>query len=164
MGTPCYADFNLNRYAAVLDKALEAGQRIYSAAYIMPSGSGEYEDARKHRSHLKLLKRMMTDQLPRRLAQVAHDEAGVRVDLAYPMIGDFLAYQYVTDINYSAATNFTEMDFVVRDRGSRRHPQVLHKPGRLSEADIIRWVAEHQERECGAAGHPFRALWGRPFS
>ena len=29
--------------------------------------------------------------------------------LAYPSIGEFLAYQYVTDLNYSTVTDFTEM-------------------------------------------------------
>lgn len=164
LGTPCYADFNLNRYAAVLDKALEAGQRIYSAAYIMPSGSGEYEDARKHRSHLKLLKRMMTDQLPRRLASCRTMRQAFELILSYPMIGDFLAYQYVTDINYSTATNFTEMDFVVPGPGARDGiRKCFTSLGGLSEADIIRWVAEHQEQECARLGILFRSLWGRPL-
>ena len=37
---------------------------------------------------------------------------------AYPTIGDFLAYQYVTDVNYSTVTDFTEMEFVVPGPGA----------------------------------------------
>jgi len=32
---------------------------------------------------------------------------------------DFLAYQFVTDINYSEITDFSEMDFVVPGPGAR---------------------------------------------
>jgi len=37
---------------------------------------------------------------------------------SYPGLGDFLAYQYVTDINYSEITDFTEAEFVVPDPGA----------------------------------------------
>ena len=37
----------------------------------------------------------------------------------YPTIGDFLAYQYITDLNYSTLTNFTEMEFVVPGPGAK---------------------------------------------
>jgi hypothetical protein len=130
----------------------------------MPSGSGGYEDARKHRSHLKLLKRMMQDQLPRRLADCRTMRQAFELILSYPMIGDFLAYQYVTDINYSTVTNFTEMEFVVPGPGARDGiRKCFTSLGGLSEADIIRWVAEHQEQECDRLGIQFRTLWGRPL-
>jgi hypothetical protein len=162
LGTPRYAEFDLGRYASVLDRALEGGQRVYSAAYIMPSGSGDYEDRRKHRSHLKLLQRMMQDQLPRRLADCRRMRQAFELILSYPMIGDFLAYQYVTDINYSTVTNFTEMEFVVPGPGARDGIRKCFKSlGGLSEADIIRWVAEHQEEELERLGVGFRTLWGR---
>jgi thymidylate kinase len=164
LGTPSYREFDLERYAAVLDRALAAGQRVYSAAYIMPSGSGEFEDRRKHRSHLKLLQRMMQDQLPRRLAECRKMSQAFELFLSYPMIGDFLAYQFATDINYSTITAFNEMEFVVPGPGARDGIRKCFKSlGGLSEGDIIRWVTEHQERELERLGIEFRSLWGRPL-
>ena len=164
LGTPRYADFDLERYAAVFDRALERGQAIYSGAYIMPSGSGDYENHRKHRSHLRLLQKMMQDALPRRIAACRNMRQAFELVVSYPMIGDFLAYQYVTDLNYSTLTNFTEMQFVVPGPGARDGiRKCFTSLGGLSEADIIRWVADNQERELERLGIPFRDLWGRPL-
>ena len=56
---------------------------------------------------------------------------------AYPTIGDFLAYQFITDINYSEITHFNEMDFVVpvpaHDAG-----ECFVDPGGLNEPELIR--------------------------
>jgi thymidylate kinase len=164
LGTPTCREFDLERYAAVLDRALEGGQRVYSAAYIMPSGSGDFEDRRKHRSHLKLLQRMMQDQLPRRLADCRRMRQAFELFLSYPMIGDFLAYQYATDINYSTVTDFKETEFVVPGPGARDGiRKCFTSLGGLVEADMIRWVAEHQERELERLGVEFCTLWGRPL-
>lgn len=38
---------------------------------------------------------------------------------SYPTIGDFLAYRFVTDINYSEVTDFSEMEFVIPGPGAR---------------------------------------------
>ena len=37
---------------------------------------------------------------------------------SFPTVGDFLAYQYATDVNYSTVTHFSEMDFVVPGPGA----------------------------------------------
>jgi hypothetical protein len=164
LGTPRYSEFDLERYSAVFDRALERGQTVYSAAYIMPSGSGDYEHRRKHRSHLRLLQRMMQDALPRRIADCRDMRQAFELIVSYPMIGDFLAYQYVTDLNYSTFTDFTEMQFVVPGPGARDGIRKCFKSlGGLSEADIIRWVADKQEQELDRLGVQFRSLWGRPL-
>lgn len=164
VGTPCWADFDLERYAAVFDRAMEAGRAVYSGAYIMPSGSGGYEEDRKHRSHLRLLRRMMQDGLPGRIAECRSMRQAFELIVAYPMIGDFLAYQYVTDLNYSTLTDFSETQFVVPGPGARDGIRKCFKSlGGLSEADIIRVVAENQERELERLGIDFRTLWGRPL-
>ena len=46
------------------------------------------------------------------------DEA-FRLLLGYGGIGPFLAYQLVTDLNYSAVLDFSEMDFVMAGPGAR---------------------------------------------
>jgi hypothetical protein len=42
---------------------------------------------------------MMEDRLPERLAQTRTMQEGFEKLRAYPTIGDFLAYQFITDIN-----------------------------------------------------------------
>ena len=82
----------------------------------MPSG-GSLGHERKHRNHLTLIERMMAGELPARLADAGSMQRAFDLIRGYPSIGDFLAYQYVTDINYSTVTNFTEMEFVVPGPG-----------------------------------------------
>jgi hypothetical protein len=83
---------------------------------------------------------------------------------SFPMMGDFLAYQFVTDLNYSELTDFTEMEFVVPGPGARDGIRKCFASfGGLSEADIIRIVAERQDHEFARLGLTFRSLWGRPL-
>src|SRR5438876_4785648 len=84
--------------------------------------------------------------------------------IAYPMMGDFLAYQYVIDLNYSDYLNFSEMEFVVPGPGARGGlRKCFHSLGGLSEADAIRLVTERQESEFERLGLNFKSLWGRPL-
>ena len=52
---------------------------------------------------------MMKEDLPSRLADCRLLEVKAAFELlrSYPMIGDFLAYQYVTDLNYSNLLDFS---------------------------------------------------------
>jgi hypothetical protein len=107
---------------------------------------------------------MMEDNVPRRIVECRTMQKAFELLLSYPMIGEFLAYQYVTDLNYSTMTNFSEMEFVVPGPGAR---DGIHKCfaslGGLTEADIIRLVADRQEDEFNRLGLPFETLWGRPL-
>src|SRR6266851_3622538 len=97
-GAITYADYTFERYDRVLATAMRAGSRIYSAAYIMPPGGGH---AAKHQNHLCLLDSMMKDGLPKRLAEARTMRQGFDLLLGYPTIGNFLAYQFITDMSYS---------------------------------------------------------------
>lgn len=58
LGTPTLSDFEPRRYGAVLDAAFARGQRLYSAAYVMPSPA--FGALRKHRNHLHLSSTCLT--------------------------------------------------------------------------------------------------------
>lgn len=164
LGEIRYADYSYEQYDRVLTKAITAGQRIYSAAYIMPSGSRLFGTTRKHRAHLKILGRMMEDEVPYQIAESRSMQDAFRLLRSYPLIGDFLAYQYVTDINYSTLTNFGEMDFVVPGPGALNGiRKCFSSLGGLNEIDIIRVVADRQHEEFGRLGLNFQTLWGRPL-
>jgi thymidylate kinase len=163
-GTVCYAEYRFDRYDTVLSRALASGARIYSAAYIMPAASAFGPDDRKHRTHLRLLEKMMADEVPRRLAEARSMRHAFELLRSYPMLGDFLAYQFVTDLNYSEITNFSEMDFVIPGPGARDGIRKCFKStGGLAEADLIRLVTDRQQVEFERLGISFQSLWGRPL-
>jgi len=161
-GAVTFADYRFARYDEVLARAKRGGRRIYSAAYIMPPGCGAFGCSAKHQNHLLLLERMLEDRLPERLAQTRSMQEGFACLRSYPTIGDFLAYQFITDINYSEITDFNEMEFVVPGPGAR---DGLHKcfvdPGGLNEPELIRLMADYQEHEFERLGIAFESLWGR---
>ena len=79
-------------------------------------------------------------------------------------MGDFLAYQYVTDLNYSTATDFGENEFVVAGPGARDGiRKCFESLGGLTEADLIRFVSDRQEEEFGLRFLNFESLWERPL-
>lgn len=156
-----YAHYKYHVYDEILTKALARNETIYSAAYIMPSGPGAI-GGRKHRAHLRLLENMMSTELPKKLALCRTMREGFELFKSYPMIGDFLAYQFITDINYSTITDHSEMEFVVPGPGARdgvRKCFPLAAPGNTE--DIIREVAEVQDEQFRSLGLRFDTLWGR---
>ena len=163
-GVVTYRDFDPEAYDNVLLDALGRGDTIYSAAYIMPSGSSVFGTSRKHQAHLMLLESMMADELPLRIADAKNMLEVFTLLRSYPTIGGFLAYQYVTDLNYSALVNFTEQEFVVPGPGAKSGiAKCFRSLGGLSETDIIQVVAERQHAEFERLGIDFKSLWGRPL-
>jgi NTP pyrophosphatase (non-canonical NTP hydrolase) len=162
LGPITFEDYRFAAYDAVLTRAMQAGHRIYSAAYIMPPGSRAFGRSAKHQNNLLLLERMMADRLAERLVQTRTMQEGFEKLRAYPTIGDFLAYQFITDINYSELTDFSEMDFVVPGPGARDGlRKCFVDPGGLNEPELIRLMADLQEQEFERLGLDFQSLWGR---
>jgi len=162
-GTISYAGFDFKAYDQVLSKA-SVSEAIYSGAYIMPSGSVVFGTTRKHRAHLKLLMQMMEDEVALRIAGAKSMLEVFTLLRSYPMIGDFLAYQYATDLNYSKLTNFSEMEFVVPGPGAKGGiSKCFESIGGLTESDLIRVVADRQQSEFERLGIQFKSLWGRPL-
>jgi hypothetical protein len=163
-GVPIYETRLLETYDRVLTKAMEQKKTIYSAAYIMPSGSRKLGSTKKHRSHLQLLELMMKDEVPKQISDLSSMREAFELLLSYPMIGDFLAYQYVTDLNYSGICDFSEMEFVVPGPGAIDGISKCFKSlGGLNETEIIKLVTDRQEDEFKRLGLQFQSLWGRPL-
>lgn len=164
LGQICEATFDIHKIDAVLERALANKAAIYSAAYIMPSGSKAVRQTRKHRMHLQLLAKMLKDELFERLASAKSMQNAFGLLLSYPSIGPFLAYQFVTDLNYSDHYFFSEMEFVEPGPGARDGlRKCFSSLGDYNEADAIRWVTDRQETEFKVRGLAFEYLWGRPL-
>ncbi|RHW18239.1 hypothetical protein D1610_07110 [Sphingomonas gilva] len=164
LGPISFADYRFDRYDKILTKAMTEGHRVYSAAYIMPPGSSAFGCKAKHQNHLKLLEMMMAQALPKKLASTRTMQKGFELLREYPTIGDFLAYQFVTDVNYSEVTDFSEMEFVIPGPGARDGlRKCFADTGGLSDAELIRLMADRQEQECARLSVDFPSLWGRPL-
>ena len=112
--------------------------------------------------HLKLLEQMTRDELPLQLSETSSMRQAFELLRSYPTIGDFLAYQYVTDLNYSTLTNFSEMEFAIAGPGARDGiRKCFGDLGGLNETEIIKLVADRQEIEFERLGLTFKSLWGR---
>jgi hypothetical protein len=152
----------LDQIDAILTRAMLQGTRIYSGAYIMPSGAGHLRSERKHRAHLSLLAMMLKDEVPERLSDCRHMDDAFRVLRSYPMLGDFLAYQYLVDLNYSDLINFPESEFVVPGPGAKSGlRKCFSNVSASDEVEIIKRVAEFQETEFSRRDLTFRYLAGR---
>lgn len=161
LGPIRFGAFRVDAYDRVLTRALEAGRPIYSAAYIMPS-AGNFGYSRKHRNHLALLETMMRDSLCAKISRAPSMKRAFELLREYPSIGDFLAYQLVTDINYSELTDFAEDDFVVAGPGAIDGiGKVFRDTGGMTDADVIRLMCDVQEDEFARLGVVFRDLFGR---
>lgn len=160
LGAVIWRGFTFEAYAKVLDRLLADGERIYSAAYIMPSPA--FGSPRKHRNHLRLIEHMMDDRATRKLAKAASLREVFELLRGYPSLGDFLAFQFAIDLNYSELTEFSEMEFVVAGPGARDGIRKCFKDtAGLTEAEVIQVMAERADAEFERLGVRFHSLWGR---
>lgn len=161
-GEISWDSFNLKQYANTLNRTMESGGKIYSAAYIMPSRGKGLSHSKKHMNHLNLIEMIMKDDLVYKITDANSMEEVFFLLRGYPMIGDFLAYQLAIDINYSTLTDFDEMSFVVPGPGAKDGLRKCFSDfGGLSEVDLIRMMADRQEEEFQRLGLDFQTLWGR---
>lgn len=160
--TPTWESFDLDVYDELLSRSFAAGTRIYSAAYVMAPPKLGAE--RKHTNHLRLLRDMMISDLPDALAASAAMKGAFELLRAQPGIGDFLAFQYVIDLNYSAGLDFDEMDYVVAGPGAKDGIRKCFGAAAAGiESEIIAYMAETQDEHFARLGLSFAGLNGRPL-
>ncbi len=162
LGEIRYKSFSFEKYNRLLITRLSKHNTIYSAAYIMPSVGNVFGYKFKHSNHLALLSKMMADKLYRFVAECKTLKEVFHLLLAYPSFGNFLAFQYTIDLNYSNLINFSEMDFVIAGPGAKNGIlKCFSSMGDYSLEDIIKMMAENQEAECERLGLTLPTLWGR---
>ena len=154
--------FKFKRFSEVLFEAIEASEAIYSGAYIMASGKSKFGYERKFQNHLRLIELMIKEKLSEKILTAKSLEDIFLLLKSYPTIGNFLAYQYAIDLNYSASLEFSEMDYVMPGPGARDGIRKCFTDyGDYSESEIVKYVTEIQEQEFGRLGLEFKTLWGR---
>jgi hypothetical protein len=161
-GKISFKNYSFRKYDNLLSGLMKQQTRIYSAAYIMASGRSTFGYQRKHQNHLRLIELMIKERVPYKLQNCKTMSEAYNLLISYPTIGEFLAYQYVTDINYSPLTNFTEMEFVKAGPGAKDGIAKCFKDfGGYSFEDIIRLMADNQNKEFERLDINFQNLWGR---
>lgn len=164
LGEITWEAYSFQEYDAALQKRLQNNERVFSGAYIMPSWGKDTAFHYKHQRLLKLLECMMRDNLPRKIVATQTMHEVFTLLRSYPLIGDFLGYQFTIDLNYSPLINFSENDFVIPGPGSLRGIQkCFSNAGEYDPAEIIRFVTNHQEEEFEKRGLPFRRIGTRPL-
>lgn len=162
LGAINFASFSAERFDSLLTYRMASGHTIYSPAYIMPSAGNVFGFKLKHSNHLALLSRLMKDKIYLRIANAESLEAVYEILLGCPSFGSFLAFQYTIDLNYSDLIKFSEMDFVVAGPGAKNGIlKCFDSLGDFSYEDVIRFMAENQEKECERLGLQSPSLWGR---
>lgn len=162
LGEISYLSYSFERYNELLTQKINNDERIYSAAYIMPSGKSCFGFEKKHQNNLKLLEHLMDSGFPRKIAKSKSLQELYEALLNYPTLGTFLAFQYAIDINYSELCDFSEMSFVVAGPGAKNGiNKCFGYLNGYKYEDIIKYVAEHQEIEFDKRGLQFKSLFGR---
>jgi len=162
-------DINLNNfdfeiYSKILNKAKENGEKIYTDAY-MSCANKAFGYEKKHENHLALINKMfIDDRIQDKLIKAKDMKEGFEIIKDYPLIGDFMAYQLITDINYSDVVDFSEKTFTVAGPGSERGIKkcFIDLEG-MSKEEIIKWMSDNQEEEFKKLGIEFKNLDGRPL-
>ena len=156
------SNFNFNEYSKVLEEARNSGVKIYNDAYISCANKAFGYD-RKHDNHLSLLDKMFfKDRVQDKIINSKSMEEAFNIIRSYPLIGNFMAYQLVTDINYSDVVDFSEDEFTVAGPGSLRGiKKCFISKGNYSNEDIIKYMYNNQDKEFKRLGLDFKRIGNR---
>ncbi len=164
LGDISLENFNFKNYCKILEETKENGEKIYTDAY-MSCANKVFGYNKKHENHIALLEQMfIKDKIQTKILNSQNMEEGFNIIKQYPLIGNFMAYQLITDINYSEVTNYSEKEFTIAGPGSERGIKkcFIDREG-MSKEEVIKWMCNHQEEEFSKLGIEFKNLGGRPL-
>lgn len=154
--------FDMKEYSKVLTNAINNNIKIYNDAYISCATKAFGYD-RKHDNHLALLNKMfIIDKVQDKILKCTNMEQAFKIIKSYPLIGNFMAYQLITDINYSNIVDWKEDEFTVAGPGSLRGiKKCFIDKEKLSNEDIIKYMYNHQEEEFKRLNLDFKTIGNR---
>lgn len=157
-------NFNLHRINQLLQKRILVTP-IFSNAYMMTGTLYKYNHlSYKHEKWLQMLKdEFFETNLLDRIIEAKSLEHVYILLRNCPLIGDFLAYQYTIDINYSNVVNFSEDSFVKAGIGAIRGIKKCFEPlGNHTFEDAIKCTHENFDKYQKIFGfNNFKNLFGR---
>lgn len=161
---PTLDDLSDGSFTKALDHARQENGGLYTGAFILCANDA-YGQPLKHLNHVELFRHMfLAESLGIRLLAAGSLREVYNLLHAYPLIGDFMAYQIAIDLNYSDLINFSENEFTQPGPGALRGiKKCFESLGDYEPADVILWMVENQEKEMARLGLPFNGLRGRPL-
>ena len=154
--------FDAGYFSTLLDARMATGDRLYSAAYIMPSP--KLGEPRKHTNHLRLLDELLIDGTIDRIIEASSLCELYTTLVEVHSFGPFLAFQFAIDLNYTDLFGFSEMDFVMAGPGARDGiAKCFQNADALPPELVISSVTENAEAHFANEGIEFESLWGRPL-
>lgn len=155
--------------ACFCDKKMDEDFRLYSNAYI--SGAWMFSKPRysyikglsRHRGHFILFEeKFFQSGLVQDMLQSKSFQELFQFFRERDMFGDFLAQQYVIDMNYSPLFNFSENEFVVTGPGSIRGIDFTFEGAGNKKFDYvgaIKWVHDNFEELMGEFCRQTGMVW-----
>lgn len=136
--------FDFEQYSQFLTR-IKSKQLIFNSAYIMCANKA-FGFNTKHENYLCLLHKIfVTDNITQKLTACKTFKDAFNIIVSYPLIGNFLAYQYTTDLNYSSHFNWQDSSVTVAASGSKRGIQKVFGKVRNYEEIIMQTYATQEE-------------------
>ena len=140
LGEPSWpGNWNPTRVNALLADRLASGEKIFTGSYMMvnPLTKGWV----KHEFYVDMITVVMENYLPVLLESQSMRELVSRLN-DVPGIGDFLAYQYAVDLNYTWLFDFSEDEYVLPGHGARRGIVKLFGDSRMADRKVRSLLAD----------------------
>jgi hypothetical protein len=161
----CRANFRVGEWSELLSYRIRQ-QPIFNGAYMMTGSHRKYRKfPSKHEKWLRMVeKEFIENDFFTDIKKADSLEEVYHLLLSRSFIGEFLAYQYAIDFNYSPVIDFDENTFVKAGIGAKRG---IHKCfsdfGGHSYEDLIRYTQDHFMYYQEKYGYTnFKDLYGRP--
>jgi hypothetical protein len=164
LGTLKIDNFKLKSINQILNER-KADTPIFSNAYMMTGTHSLYNHLQyKHEKWLQMvLDEIIIKKVVDEILKAKSLEHVYQLLRECSFIGDFLAYQYAIDFNYSPVINFSEDSFVKAGIGAIRGIKKCFEPlGNNSYEDAIRYTQDNFEKYQVKFGYTdFKNLFGR---
>lgn len=157
-------NFDVKKYSNILNEARKKGIKIYNDAYISCANKA-FGYNLKHENHLALLNKMfIIDKMQSKILNCQTMEEAFHILKSYPLIGNFMAYQLITDINYSDIVSWQENEFTIAGPGSIRGiNKCFIDKGKNNYEGIIKYMYKNQDKEFKRLNLEFKYLGNRPL-
>lgn len=165
VGVITIKNFHLNRINRALFE-LKQVQPIFNNAYMMTGTHSLYNHLNyKHEKWLEMVKNeLIGKSILKKIINSNSLSEVYELLRSCSFIGDFLAYQYAIDINYSSVIDFSENSFVKAGIGAIRGIKKCFEPisKKYSFEDAIKYTQDNFEKYQNKFGYTdFRPLFGR---
>lgn len=153
-------NLDIPKWAEFLER-LNRKQPLESNAYIIKPVPGKYQV--KQANWIDYLEKLFNkSDFVEKLTSKSNMRDAFKIMKNVPNVGTFLAYQYLTDINYSDAVDWKETDFTIPGGGAQRGiRKVFQNPDENHLEEAIWWMYDHQEEEFAKRGYDFHKLGGK---